>query len=224
MLAKLKKNEFSSQSEEYLFSLKIAIILKIPRFAYLYDVRDSFDVIRANIVLYGCLNSVILENEIENLKGYIKVNSKSSHTNLLKIYHEIISEQPYYQEGSEKIYIPIFSRALNQIYYENPEKLLTYPYNSLKDNFKDTVVDPFDTYGHELYNSHFTRLVKIKTVDKEAAFFHYDTNTIYLLTIKGDSMLQSSYLIALLDTLIIRICLKEFIQLWMRISILIAKP
>ena len=99
--------------------------------------------------------------------------------------HEIISEQPYYQEGQKKIYIPFFSRSLNQIYFEEPEKLLTSPYAGLKDKFQDTVVDPFDTYGSELYNSHFSRLVKVKQEDKETAFFHYDTNTIYFVNEQG---------------------------------------
>ncbi|MBO4703633.1 MAG: hypothetical protein J5617_02245, partial [Bacilli bacterium] len=46
-------------------------------------------------------------------------------------------------------------------------------------------VDPFDTYGSELYNSHFSRLVKVKQEDKETAFFHYDTNTIYFVNEQG---------------------------------------
>lgn len=184
---KAKKRANFELNEEYHFFIDHRnLLMKIPRFNYLYDIgKEPFDIMRANIVLYACLNQVYLENEIENLKGYIKTNNKNSHTNLLKTYYEIISEQPYYQEGQEKIYIPIFSRALNQIYYDDPEKLLTYPYNGLKDNFKDTVIDPFDTYGSELYNSHFTRLVKIATGDKEAAFFHYDTNTIYFVNEQG---------------------------------------
>ncbi|NLB48671.1 MAG: hypothetical protein GX813_02355 [Erysipelotrichia bacterium] len=185
--SKAKKRNNFEQSEEYHFFIENRhLLLKIPRFAYLYDVgREPFNIFRANIVLYGSLNSVYLENEAENLKSYIKPNSKSSHANFLKTFREIISEQPYFQEGQEKIYIPIFSRALNQIYYENPEKLLTYPYSGLKDSFKDIVVDPFDTYGNEIYDSHFTRLVKIKSVEKEAAFFHYDTNTIYFINDQG---------------------------------------
>ena len=84
-----------------------------------------------------------------------------------------------------KIYIPFFSRSLNQIYFDEPEKLLTSPYAGLKDKFQDTVIDPFDTYGSEVYNSHFSRLVKIRQDDKEAAFFHYDTNTIYFVNEQG---------------------------------------
>ena len=53
------------------------------------------------------------------------------------------------------------------------------------ENFKDTVIDPFDAYGNELYNSHFSRLVKIRSEDKETAFFHYDTNTIYFVNEQG---------------------------------------
>ncbi|HHT66660.1 MAG TPA: hypothetical protein GX010_00275 [Erysipelotrichaceae bacterium] len=184
---KAKKRKSFEQSEEYRFFIEHrSLLMKIPRFNYLYDIgNEPFEIIRANIVLSACLNKFYLENEVENLKSYIKINNKNSLANLLKTYHEIISEQPYYQEGQEKIYIPIFTRALNQIYYKNPEKLLAYPYSGLKENFKDTVIDPFDTYGSELYNSHFTRLVKVMAVDKETAFFHYDTNTIYFVNDQG---------------------------------------
>ena len=184
--SRAKRRNAFIKSEEYRFFLENRHLLtKIPRFLNLYDLEnDSFEVMRANIVLYAYLNKVKMEEEVQNLGNYINSNKKN-HSSFIKSFHEIISELPYYQEDKEKIYIPFFTRSLNQIYLNDPEKLLTYPYNGLQDNFKETVIDPFDTYGHELYNSHFSRLVKIKNVDKETAYFHYDTNTIYFINEQG---------------------------------------
>ena len=184
---KAKRRTAFEKSEEYHFFLENRHLLtKIPRFTHLYEAAgEPFNVMRANVVLYACLNKAMMEEEAANLKDYINTNSKTNHANFVKSYHEIISEEPYYQEGNKKIFIPFFTRSLNQIYFDEPEKLLTSPYAGLKDKYQDTVIDPFDTYGSELYNSHFSRLVKIRDDDKEAAFFHYDTNTIYFVNEQG---------------------------------------
>ena len=184
--SKAKKRKDFEKSAEYRFFLENRHFLtKIPRFLTFYDIEgEPFEVMRANIVLQAYLNKVKMEEEIRNLSTYINVNKKN-HNHFVKSFHEIISEQPYYQDGEDKIFIPFFTRSLNQIYHDDPEKILTYPYNGLADNFKDTIIDPFDTYGSELYNSQFSRLVKIKQVEKETAFFHYDTNTIYFINEQG---------------------------------------
>ena len=185
--SKAKKRTEFEQSEEYRFFLENRHYLtKSPRFIYLYEPgAEPFNVMRANVVLYGYLNKMNMEKEVENLRSYINTNNKNNHANFLKLFHEIISDQPYYQDDKVKIYIPFFTRSLNRIYFEEPEKLLTSPYDGLKERFQDTVIDPFDTYGSELYNSHFSRLVKVKQLDKETAYFHYDTNTIYFVNEQG---------------------------------------
>ena len=184
--SKAKKRKAFEQSEEFHFFINNRyLLMRLPQFLHLYDAEnDSFQMMRANIVLYAYINKVKLEEEIHSLGTYLESNTKN-HTNFVKSYHEIISELPYYQDDKEKIYIPFFSKALNKIYVNEPEKLLSTPYVGLTNDFKETIVDPFDTYGSELYNSHFSRLVKIATLDKETAFFHYDTNTIYFINEQG---------------------------------------
>ena len=184
--SKAKRRKGFEKSEEFRFFLENRHLLtRIPRFINFYDLdSDPFDIMRANIILEAYLNKTKMEEEINSLNTYIDPNKKN-HTQFVKSFHEIISELAYYQEDKDKIFIPFFTRSLNQIYFEEPEKLLTYPYNGLRENFKDTVIDPFDTYGSELYNSHFSRLVKIRKEDKETAFFHYDTNTIYFVNEQG---------------------------------------
>ena len=184
--SKAKRRKGFEKSEEFRFFLENRhLLMRLPRFVGFYDLdSDPFDIMRANIILQAYLNKAKMEEEVHNLSNYINANKKN-HDHFVKAFHEIISELPYYQEDKDKIFIPFFTRSLNQIYHDDPEKLLTYPYDGLMDNFKDTVIDPFDTYGSELYNSHFSRLVKIKKDDKETAFFHYDTNTIYLINEQG---------------------------------------
>ena len=166
--SKAKRRKAFEKSEEFHFFLDYRHLLtRFPRFVNFYDVdTDTFEIMRANIILQAYLNKTKMEEEVKNLSTYITPNKKN-HDNFVKSFHEIISELPYYQDGKDKIFIPFFTRSLNEIYNDDPEKLLTYPYDGLAENFKDTVIDPFDTYGSDIYNSHFSRLVKIKKVDKD---------------------------------------------------------
>ena len=184
--SKAKRRNAFKQSEEYHFFIENRhILMHLPQFIHFYDTEnDPFQVMRANIVLQAFVNKNKMEKEADNLDKYLD-SGKKNHDSFVKSFHEIISELPYYQESNDKIYIPFFSRSLNQIYLNEPERLLSNPYSELKENFKGTLVDPFDTYGSEIYNSHFSRLVKISSVDKETAFFHYDTNTIYFVNEQG---------------------------------------
>ena len=110
------------------------------------------------------VNDIVLRNGFEGIK-------------------EKMIDEPYFLDDKNKIYIPFFSRSLNQLYVREPEKLLVKPYSDLKDNFADSIVDPFDTYGALLYDSLYTRLLRVGTHNDETADFHYDTNTIYFVII-----------------------------------------
>lgn len=184
---KQRKSSRFRQKEEHSFFMKNRDILnKLPRFAMLYDASDrDFDVMRANIIISAYLNKVAIEEEITNVSRYLEKDSKTDHVKFLLAIKERTIDLPYFVLNKSKIYIPFFSLALNLIYFKEPEKLLTYPYNQLKENFADSAIDPFDIYGPSLYDSLFTRLVKIGTNGKEIAFFHYDTNTIYIVNSQG---------------------------------------
>ena len=175
------------RGEEFVFSmLNRGVLDKIPRFSFLNTPRqDDFDVMRANIIINSYLNKVEIEEEMVNFASYIKRGENIDHIKLLQTLKERMVDKPYLKEDKEKIYIPFFSRALNSLYLREPEKLLTKPYSDLKDEFANTVIDPFDTYGAELYNSNFTRLLKIKEKDGVIAYFHYDTFTIYFINSQG---------------------------------------
>ena len=126
-----------------------------------------------------------MEEEIASLNKYSIGGAKLNHIKLLSTIKERMVDEPYFLDEKTKIYIPFFSRTLNMIYLYEPEKLLCEPYSSLKEEYNDTLVDPFDTYGAKLFDSLFSRLLKIGTNEKEIAYFHYDTNTIYIVNDQG---------------------------------------
>ncbi len=174
---------------EYKFFLKNRYLLdKMPRFSFLYESEDSyFDVMRANIIIYSYRNKELIEKEYKTLREYADEHpemTKESITNLLK---EKIVSQPCLNSNGAKIYMPFFTRSLNNIYLNETEKLYSSPYDSLMTSFNEATIDPFDLYGYQLYNSTFTRLILVKeNPDKtEAAFFHYDTKTIYFVNSQG---------------------------------------
>ena len=186
LIAKQKKRQpFSSTVDHAYFAKNRGQLSKFPRFASLADTGDEFDIIRLNIILAGYKNKLLMEEEIHSINQYIEGGSKVDHIKLINTIKEKMIDEPYFLDDKNKIYIPFFSRSLNQLYVREPEKLLVKPYSDLKDNFADSIVDPFDTYGAALYDSLYTRLLKVGSKNDETAFFHYDTNTIYFVNKQG---------------------------------------
>jgi hypothetical protein len=187
--SKAKKRTSFENSEEYAFYLQHKYLLaKVNKFAFAnVSSPDDFDIMRINILLHSAVNKEIIEREIISLAEYIKDGKKVVTHKFLSTLREKILDLPYLQDGKNKIYMPIFSRAMNQIYMKEPQKLLEYPYNQLINEYKESMIDPFDIYGYELYNSYFTRLVLlgVSPNKKEAAYFHYDLNTIYFINDQG---------------------------------------
>lgn len=186
ILSKKSKNrKLFTKTEEYLFYVSNKHLLdKLNKFSFVTSGKLSdFDIIRINILLKAVINKNIIEQEIISLGQYKKVDTSK----FISTLREKTLDLPYLQDDKSKIFIPIFSRALNHIYMKEPLKLLDYPYNELILDFKESMIDPFDVYGYDLYNSYFTRLVLIKIAPnkKEAAFYHYDTNTIYFINNQG---------------------------------------
>ena len=184
---KQKRRARFDQKEEHSFFMKNREILnKFPRFAYLYDAEGrDFDIMRANIIISAYLNKVAIEEEIINVSHHLKGDSKADYLKFITALKERTIDLPYLTFNKNKIYIPFFSLALNLIYTKEPTKMLEYPYDQLMENFSDSAIYPFDTYGTALYDSFFTKLINVGTNGKEVAFFHYDTNTIYIINTQG---------------------------------------
>lgn len=183
-----KRNGFYKGDEFTFYLLNRNLLTKMPKFAYMLNNRhpSEFDIMRANIVLRSYQNKELIEQETSSLQNYmLKGGKKANYDNMVIAMKEKIIDEPYFKDKKAKIYIPFFSKAINLIYLNDPIKLTRYPYASLKDDFNDAMIDPFDTYGYKLYNSYFTKLILVAEQDKTAAFFHYDTNTIYIINEQG---------------------------------------
>ena len=183
LVNKQKSRRPFSTSEDFKYFIENREQLgKLKRFSGLYDSEENeFDIMRANILLRGLENKKLFEEEIVNIHNHGEMENAKFVTTL----KERTIDQPYHEVNGIKIYIPFFSSALNQIYTSEPEKLLSLPYSDLVDHFEDTIIDPFDTYGSELFNSYFSSLVKIMESGKVTAFFHYDMNTLYFVNDQG---------------------------------------
>ena len=182
--AKKKRRNTFENSDEFKFFIENRHLLgKFNKFSFLYDSEgNEFNMMRANVIIYGLLNKQTIEMEVKSLKEYGQDKDPEAFNAALR---DRCIDLPYYSENDMKIYIPFFNRAINQIYTLEPLKLLEEPYISLEDNYQNSSNDPFDTYGAELFNSFFTKLMKVGTNGREIAYFHYDTNTIYIVNEQG---------------------------------------
>lgn len=182
-----KKRKQFTKSEDYLFfSKNRSMLVKMSQFSFLSDSKDNdFKIIRANILIHGLINKSIIEQEVKNLVKYTETHEILTHEDFVETLKRRIISRPYLEEKEGRIYIPFFPKSINSLYLSEPEKLNEYPYTDLLKSFTGLLIDPFDTYGAELYNTHFTRLVKIKTHQNVTAFFHYDTYTIYIINDQG---------------------------------------
>ena len=161
---------------------------RIPYYAYLYESETNFfNIMRANIILDSYLNKTILDGYVERINAAVKRNKPQEVEDIKKEMRERLKDLPYYDDNGRRIYIAFFNRAINDFYINHPERFGEYPYSTLLKSFNSSIVDAFDTYGYHIYNSTFTRLVKIMESEnkKECAFIHYDTYTIYFINDQG---------------------------------------
>ena len=181
---KKKKRINFEKSEEFSFFMKNRnILLEIPKFSFLFNSeRNDFNIIRANIVIHSYLNKIYLEQEIFALN---ENKGQSSQINFSEIIIHKILQRPYFLFNDIKVYIPFFNIHLNKIYILECEKILEYPYLNLLNDFSNSTIDFFDLYGAKIYDSNFTKLVNVGTNGNEIAFFHHDTNTIYIINNQG---------------------------------------
>lgn len=190
-LLKLKQKKPVSMrgSEEYKFFKKNKYLLDfLPRYTSLqkHD-GEFFNIMRANIIIRSYLNKETFQREISILEDDYRKNARVNVETFYKSFRNRILDLPYFEVGQSRIYFPFFTIAINNLYYKGVDSLLVPPYSDLKHNYLPSIIDAFDTYGYQVYNSRFTRLVFIKAnpTKKIAAFYHYDTNSIYFINDEG---------------------------------------
>ena len=177
---------FGKCAEREFFLANRVVLTKVPLFADYMKADDPFTIIRANIIIRAILNKESIEKAYF---GHRKLEKKDLVTpeDLPTIMKGVQSDLPYHLYGTnkDKIYIPIFPVALNLVYSQDYEKLEVAPYMSLLNKFAGVVVDPFDYYGPDLYDSYFTRLILIRKTKEGSAYFDYDSDAIYFVNKQG---------------------------------------
>ena len=153
----------------------------IEMYKSLIDVKNEFDVIRANIIIQALIN----KKKIEEVVLYAYKKSFMKTEDALSFVEEHIKDLPFLNENNLKIYIPIFPRSINTYYCNQFGKLLCEPYNKLLDKFDTSCVDLFEMYNFELYDSLFTKLITIYKDDDVMVTYHFDFRTIYIINNQG---------------------------------------
>ena len=151
--SKKKRIKHLWKTKEYaLFSDKLDLLLKFPQVnKQLLETSDDFKIIQANILIQALLNKTQIE---KRAKKYLTLNEEEKKD--FDIHQDLVYLTS--KEG-EKIYVPCLSKALNLIYAREPLKLNEAPYDVIKKDFAASLIDPFDEYGFNIYDSLFSRLL-----------------------------------------------------------------
>jgi len=185
-LAKKQRPTSFARSTEMTFYLQNRVLLNnVSLYAPFLKAQDSFDIIRANIIIRAIMNKEIIEKSYQNK---IKGDRKSSDlaTSVDEYMKSAVSELPFLKTNSgDRIYVPIFPGNLNKIYSGDFEKLSVSPYVSLLKNYDAATIDPFDYYGPSIFDSYFTKLVLIKETKEGDAFYDFDAEAIYFINSQG---------------------------------------
>ena len=186
-LEKYRKNKRYYKTKEHKFYYANSHLLEdVPSFSSYLRKEEDFSVIKANILIRSLMNKQEIEESVKYAtKKSVEIYGVIDSKYVKSFVEERMLDLPYVLDKDEKIYIPIFSRALNKVYREEYEKLLEIPYSQLIKDFAESIIDPFETYNFKLYESMFTRLVKIKEDDNECALYDIDYQTIYFVNKQG---------------------------------------
>ena len=142
------------------------------------DTSSVYGIIRACIVLESARNK-------EKLDYYVTTYPKKA-LEMSPVTSIVLNKLPFYEIGEDRIYIPTLSKEINDLYYRNIAELTEPKYQDVIKNSLNTYVDPFETYGVELFNSTFTRLIKLDVCDEKTfGFYHPYLETFLILDEKG---------------------------------------
>lgn len=181
-LSKYQKHHNFKKREDYYFFLEHKYLLSnLEMYRFLLNPKDEFELIRANIVIHSLLNKIKLDKAIQYAFGSSKMNTSEA----IEYVKSQMEGLPYICDGQNKIYIPIFTRALNMLYYKDFGRLLLSPYNSLIKNFDSSCIDLFETYNFLLYDSLFTKFVKVYQDEEIMVVYHFDFQSLYVINNEG---------------------------------------
>ena len=187
---KQKHTDFNAGAETRFFVSHFGMLNTVPSFKSFYHAQEPFEIFRANIILRALINKKEIEDSFYNANRLYKRGgelSKAARIAVKKAVDEAKQDMPYMELGKEKIYVPIIGRSLNLVYdtdiFRLEEKLFRTTMQGA--GLEALIVDPFDTYGMALFDSYFTNLILVKETESSAAFFDYDSLSIYIVNRQG---------------------------------------
>lgn len=184
-LERNQKNRKIIGSSDYIFFLEHRnLLLTFPKYRkFLTNGAkiDDFEMIRANIIIQSLINKKRLDEAITF--AYNDLNLKTE--NVQDYVLERMTDHPYLIYEGKKIFIPIFSLAINELYSRDFGKLLKAPYNTILDDYQSSTIDLFETYNFALYTSLFTKFIKIYQDKDILVVYHYDYQTLYFINDQG---------------------------------------
>ncbi len=184
------KTRYYDSEEWAYYAANSPVLSSLPGFEFLLKPEDTFDVVRANVVIRGYFAKRKLESAY---KTALSAKKKDPSFDVKAALDKVRSGLPYFERGSEVIYIPFFAGSVNRLYGGDMSLLEKAPYDSLLRKFEGLLIDPFESYGPRLYASLFTRLTPVYEDARSGgmAFYDFDAERLYFVNSQGrlDAML-----------------------------------
>ncbi len=178
-----KKYSKFKKSDDYAFFNQYKYILEENiLFAKYLDIDNIFDLMKANIIIKSMINKYRLDEIFE--EEFINRNFNTEEEIYSNIKEKSV-ELPCFISDNQKIFIPFFNRSTNLVYSSNFDLMNKEPYLNLKRRFDPFVVDPFETYKIEVFDSVFTKFVKVMEHANSTVFYHYDLDIIFVINNQG---------------------------------------
>jgi len=184
ILEKEQNKHVIRNTDEYRFYMDNKFLLKeLPFFEKFLETSNLFDIIRANMLILAIQNKNKLDRIIDDEYGF-----DMSRRGIIKDKNLVVNkvlDLPYLKYNGFKIYIPFFNVATNYVYSSDNMKMYKEPYSNLFDQYAPFLVNPFTTYGIDLFDSLFTKLVRIDENSTSVAFYDFDFNVIIIINRQG---------------------------------------
>lgn len=197
------------KSDEYKFYIKNRKKVNVIKYSYKIESNlPQFDIICKNIIISSIFNKISMDKLYSELFSSVYLNSKLNFDEFLLYYHDRIVDLKSFKSNDIDIYIPIFSHTLNDIYYNDPLELLKEPYESILKKYNTNFIDLFTTYNFDVFDSNFTKLIKIKDYGDIVAFYDFDFGMLFFINNQG----RLDYYLPIYDKYIEKINTSHLIQ------------
>lgn len=141
------------------------------------DNSSIFGVIRSNIILHGFATKSILDHYIS------RIDTENLDEEMVA---PLLKNRFYLTFKNQKIFIPTYSPEINEMYIKEPSVFKEYPMKALLNSKTNSLINPFKTYGIDLFSSPFTRLIQLDIREGHSyCFYHPEFQTIFVITDDG---------------------------------------